>query len=110
MPKSSTIKKIVWGAIYGAPSNFFLIVDDFGIKYVGKRHALNLLKILEQHYEITANWEGKKFVGIDLEWDYTEQHSNRTCCISMNGYIDKLLIKYGHPRPCKPQISPHKHR
>ena len=28
----------------------------------------------------------------------------------MNGYIDKFLIKYGHPRPLKPQLSPHKHR
>ena len=28
----------------------------------------------------------------------------------MNGYIYKLFIKYGHPRPRKPQLSPHKHR
>ena len=28
----------------------------------------------------------------------------------MNGYIHKLLIKYIHPRPHKPQLSPHKHR
>ena len=28
----------------------------------------------------------------------------------MNAYIDKLIIKYGHPQPWKPQLSPHKHR
>ena len=28
----------------------------------------------------------------------------------MNGYIDKLLMKYGHSRPRKSQLSPHKHR
>ena len=28
----------------------------------------------------------------------------------MNGYIDKLLMKYGHPRPSKAQLSPNKHR
>ena len=28
----------------------------------------------------------------------------------MNTYIDKLIIKYGHPQPRKPQLSPHKHR
>ena len=28
----------------------------------------------------------------------------------MNGYIDKLLMKYGHLRPSKSQISLHKHR
>ena len=27
----------------------------------------------------------------------------------MNGYIQKVLLKYGHPRPSKAQLSPHKH-
>ena len=31
------------------PIQFFLIVDDFGIEYVGKQHALHLLNILEQN-------------------------------------------------------------
>ena len=82
---------------------------DFGIEYFGKQHALHLLKILEQNYEITADWEGKKFAGIVLAWNYDEQHSKRTCRIYMNGYIYKFLMKYGHPRPSKLQISPHKH-
>ena len=28
----------------------------------------------------------------------------------MNGYIQKVLLKYGHPRPSKAQLSAHKHR
>ena len=28
----------------------------------------------------------------------------------MNGYIQKVLLKYGHPRPSKAKLSPHKHR
>ena len=28
----------------------------------------------------------------------------------MDGYIQKVLLKYGHPRPRKSQLSPHKHR
>ena len=28
----------------------------------------------------------------------------------MNGYIEKFLLKYNHPFPKKPQLSPHKHR
>ena len=28
----------------------------------------------------------------------------------MKGYIAKVLLKYGHPIPKKPQLSPHKHR
>ena len=28
----------------------------------------------------------------------------------MDGYITNVLLKYGHPSPKKPQLSPHKHR
>ena len=48
--------------VYGAMN----VLPDFGIEYVGKHHALHLLKILEQHYEITASWEGGKFAVVYL--------------------------------------------
>ena len=56
------------------------------------------------------DWEGKKFAGIDLDWNYASKHTKRTCWLSMDGYIDKLLIKYNQTRPTKPQLSPHRHR
>ena len=28
----------------------------------------------------------------------------------MKGYIARVLLKYGHPLPKKPQLSPHKNR
>ena len=31
---------------------FCLIVDDFGIEYVGERHTHHLRDVLKQHYEI----------------------------------------------------------
>ena len=92
------------------PIQFFLLIDDLGIKYVGKEHALHLLKTLEKNYGITTDWEGTKFSGIDLAWDYNSRHANRTCRISMDGYIAKVLLKYGHPIPKKLQLSSHKHR
>jgi hypothetical protein len=88
------------------PITFVLIVDDFGIKYVGRRHAEHLLLALQQYYTVTTDWEGTKFAGIDLQWDYNK----RTCRLTMNNYIDELLIKYDHPKPKKPQHSPHAHR
>ncbi|MBM4179865.1 MAG: hypothetical protein FJ211_11150, partial [Ignavibacteria bacterium] len=88
------------------PIIFVLVVDDFGIQYVGREHANHLLHALQQHYEVTSDWDGSKFVGINIKWDY----SIRKCHLSMNGYIDDLLIKYNHPRPHKPQHAPHKHR
>jgi hypothetical protein len=39
-----------------------------------------------------------------LQWDY----ANRRCRISMPGYIENLLIKFKHPRPVKPRLSPYK--
>ena len=54
--------------------------------------------------------KGGGFAGIDLAWDYNDKHANQTCRISMNGYNEKMILKYGHPRPRKAQLSPHKHR
>ena len=88
------------------PISFVLIVDDFAIKYVGRRHAEHLLTSLQQHYKVTTDWTGSKFAGIDIDWDYTK----RTCRLTMKNYIDNLLLKYNHPRPKKPQHSPHAHR
>ena len=85
---------------------FVLIVDDFGIEYCEKRHADHLLTALQETYQVTTDWTGSKFAGIDLTWNYT----NRTCRLTMNGYISDILTKYGHPRPAKPQHAPHKHR
>ena len=61
--------------------------------------------VLKKNYDITEDWKGAKFAGMDLEWDY----SKHTCCVSMPGYIEKFLARYGHRRPSKPQLSPHQH-
>lgn len=92
------------------PILFILIVDDFGIEYVGKAHAEHLRAVLTEHYKISEDWEGKKFAGINLAWTYAAKHVNRQCRLSMNDYIADLLLKYGHKTPSKPQLSPHPHR
>ena len=60
-----------------------LIVDDFGIEYVGDEHVQHLQRVLEAHYTITTDWKGQKFAGIDLEWNYTKNHAERTCRLSI---------------------------
>lgn len=84
---------------------FCLIVDDFGIEYVGEQHIQHLSGVLKVHYDITEDWEGSKFAGIDLEWDYKKC----MCRLSIKNYIRNLLTKYGHPLLKKPQLSPHRH-
>jgi hypothetical protein len=39
--------------------DFSLIVDDFAVNYVGKRHADHLRNTLLQINELTTDWEGK---------------------------------------------------
>ena len=38
---------------------FRLIVNNFDIEYVGKRHACCLLISLGKSYRVTTNWNGK---------------------------------------------------
>ena len=49
---------------------FTLVVDDFGVKYVGDEHAAHLQAALRETYEIEVDEEGEKYVGISLDWDY----------------------------------------
>ena len=86
------------------PITFTLVVDDFGVKFVGEQHANHLKKTLEHHYDITVDWTGSKYVGISLKWDY----ENRTLDTSVPGFVNKTLHKLHHPKPSKPQHAPAK--
>jgi len=87
------------------PISFTLVVDDFGVKYVGKENAMHLISILKQHYEISEDWTGSKYIGITFDWDY----ANKRVHLSMPGYISKALQRFGHERPRRLQNSPHPH-
>jgi len=82
-----------------------LVVDDFGVKYVGEEHANHLISVLKEHYEIDVDWEGTRFIGLTLDWDY----SGHKVHLSMPGYITKALARFAHPAPKKPQHQPHPH-
>ena len=64
------------------PISFTLVVDDFGIKYVGTEHAQHLIDTLENLYNITIDWTGTLYCGLTLKWDYQAG----TVDISMPGY------------------------
>jgi hypothetical protein len=85
------------------PVTFCLVVDDFGVKYVGKQHADHLLHALQTEYKITSDWEGKLYCGITLRWDYKAA----TVDLSMPGYIDRALHKFHHQAPYRPEHAPH---
>ena len=52
------------------PISFTLVVDDFEIKYVGKEHADFVLGIFQDHYELSIDWSGTKYIGLNFDWDY----------------------------------------
>jgi len=72
---------------------------------VGKEHAEHLISVLQQDYEIDTDWEGTRYLGLTLDWDYTERQVH----LSMPGYIAKALLRFAHPTPSKPQHQPHPH-
>ena len=52
------------------PISFTLVVDDLGVKYTGRENALHLINILNEYYEISKDWSGSKYIGINFDWDY----------------------------------------
>ena len=87
------------------PIQFTLVVDDFGVKYVGEEHALHLIEVLDEFYDLDVQWEGRKYIGITLDWDYAKRQVH----LSMPGYIAKALAELKHPMPSKRQDSPYPH-
>jgi hypothetical protein len=86
------------------PMQFALVVDVFGVKYVGKAYANHLITTLPKHYKLSEDWEGTLHWGMTLDWDY----QNRTLNISMPNYVSKLRAKFQHQTPKQPQHSPHR--
>jgi hypothetical protein len=74
------------------PIQFTLVVDDLGIKYVGKEHAQHLKNALKEHYKLTCNWTGKQYIWITLDWDYNKCHVH----LSMPNYMQKALKQCQH--------------
>jgi hypothetical protein len=87
------------------PISFTLIVDDFAVKYVGKQDAEHLRNALLRTHELTTDWTTMVYSGMTLKWDY----KNRTCDISMPGYVSNVLSKFKHDAPMHPQHTPYRY-
>jgi hypothetical protein len=83
--------------------DFTLIVDDFGVKYVGREHAMHLLNALRDLHTITEDWGGSLYSGLTIKWNYAEKYVD----ISMPHYIPSMLHRFQHPTTNKHQGAPH---
>jgi hypothetical protein len=82
--------------------SFTLVVDDFTVRYVGKQHAEHLRNSVLRAYELTTDWTAMVYSGMTLKWYF----KNRTCDISMPGYVSNVLSKFQHDAPTHPQHTP----
>ena len=80
---------------------FTLVVDDFGVKYIGRENFQHLCDALCDLYEITVDKSGLKYLGMTLDCNY----NNKTLDILMPGYIEKALHLFQHI-PAKVQKFP----
>jgi hypothetical protein len=85
------------------PISFCLVVDDYGVKYVGRKHTKHLRDCIASKYKMTTDWSGTLYLGITLKWDYQA----RTVELSMPGYVEKALNQFAHKPPPQPQHAPH---
>ena len=87
------------------PISFALCVDDFGVKYAGKEHADHLMHTINAHYETSHEWEGERYIGLTINWDYIQ----RLVHISMPGYCENARQRFKHAMPTKRQDQPYPH-
>ena len=78
-------------------------MDDFGLKYLIKDDAHHLITSLQKYCDITIDWSGQNFCGLDIEWNYDKQYVD----ISMKHFVIKTLRQLQHIFSSKPQYAPH---
>ena len=62
------------------------------------------MEVLEEHYTISKDWQGERYNGITLDWDYAA----RKVHLSMSEYVKDALVRFAHKlRHITHQ--PHKH-
>ena len=85
------------------PILFSLVVDNFGIKYVGKQHANHLIAAIEENYDFAKDWARKIYCGISIKWDY----ARGVVDLFIPNYIHSALHKFQRPAPTRAQHAPH---
>ena len=66
--------------------------QDTMVKYVGEEHAMHLQSAIQEDYEVKSEWDGRRYIGITLDWDY----NRRQVHLSMPGYVAKALKQFQH--------------
>ena len=72
------------------PIAFSLVVENFGVKYVDKKHVKHLINTTQENYQVSTEWEGKRYCGIIIKWN----HQKHVFDLSMPSYTQATLHKF----------------
>ena len=81
-----------------------LVVDGFGVKYVGEKYARHTRNKIKRCYKLGEDWTGALHFRIKLDCYYRKQTSD----ISIPGYIETALDKFQYISPERFLNAPHK--
>jgi hypothetical protein len=87
------------------PITFSLVVNNFGVKYIGKEHAQHLLQMVQKYYKCLFETEGEQYCGLTIKWD----HPGKKVHLLMPSYVENTLKQFQHPPLILPQDRPHPH-
>jgi hypothetical protein len=79
------------------PISFSLVVDDFGVQYVGEENTQHLLDTVRKYYKCSCDWKDERYCGLTIKWDY----KGRKVHLSMPGNVQKALTRFQHTLPAK---------
>ena len=85
------------------PISCTLVVDNLGIKYIGREHANHLIKALQKDYSFKVDETGNLYCGINLDCQYDRVYVDT----SMPTYVGIQLTQYGHEKPERKTYSPY---
>jgi hypothetical protein len=81
---------------------FTLVVDDFGAKTPNRAAAEHLIQALQLMYELHIDWEGKKYLGFNIQFDDTQ----RAVILDMPKYVPRMLELFHPGRTLKGTATP----
>ena len=90
--QQSKLVPVLWKHDHRPIQFTLVLVNNSGVKYLGKVHTLYLKTVLEEHYKVTNDWTGSRYIGITLDWDYKRQQVH----LLMSGYVPKALKQFKH--------------
>ena len=77
---------------------FTLVVDDFLIKSGSKAAVHHLFAAIREEYRLEVDWSASKYIGMTIEYNRKE----RWLQLSMPGYVEAALVRFGVERSSKP--------